>query len=326
MTLLICNSNLFVPIILTQILSYEEKTFLVLIDQECFKNLFKFLNLPNVILIFTENPAIKQIYSTKKRLLQQLHKYEITDIVFFHNEFGDISNWIIHKFSSKAQIFHGNVYNSLPYPIMYNLRGLKLKFKYQLLYHTDIDPKYNGNRFIPSLSKKFFKKNHIQNIQCNSNLTIINKYINHKLNLNIDQNKILLLTGSVVSSQQIDEQTYTKYINSIILAIGEKNILSKCHPRFNDLFGKECELQQIPSYIPANLILNNFECFIGYNSTLLVEAAAAGKKAISLIDLIPAINPQTPQSWHTFFSNRLKGNSTIYFPKNIEELLSYIQL
>ncbi|MBV3867591.1 hypothetical protein [Phocaeicola coprocola] len=324
MTLLICNSNLFVPVILTKILSNQEETFLVLVDQDCFKNLFEFLCLQNVILIITRNPSIKQIYSTKKALLKQLNKYKITDIIFYHNEFGDISNWVIHKLSSKAQIYHGNIYDSLPYPIIYNFKGLKLKLKHQVLYHTNIDPKYNGNRFIPSLSKKFFQNNHVHNIQCISNLTIINKYLNHKLN--IDQNKILLLTGSVVASHQIDEQTYTQYMNNIISTIGENRILSKCHPRFNDLFGQECKIQQIPSFIPANLILNNFEYFIGYNSTLLVEAAIAGKKAISLIDLIPAINPQTPQSWHTFFTNRLQKDYTIYFPKTIEELLSYIHL
>lgn len=324
MTLLICNSNLFVPIILTQILSYKEKTFLVLIDQECFKDLFNFLDLPNVILITTQNPTLKQVYSTKKRLLKQLNKYEISDIVFFHNEFGDISNWVIHKFSSKAKIYHGNVYNSLPYPTIHNIKGLKLKLRYQLLYHTNIEPLYDGNIYIPSLSKNFFKKNHIQDLQYNIDLITINNYVNRKLN--IEPNKILLLTGSVVSSQQIDEQTYTKYVNKIISRIGEDKLLSKCHPRFNDLFGKEKVLQQIPSFIPANLIINNFEYYIGYNSTLLVEAALAGKKAISLIDLIPSINPQIPQCWHLFFNDRLRGKAKIYFPKNIEELLSYIQL
>ena len=322
MTLLICNSNLFVPTILTMILSNKNKTFLILVDQDCFVKLFNFLNLPNVILIKTKNPSIKELNITKKKLLEQIRKYNISKIYFFHNEFGDISNWLIHKLSPKVQIYHGEIYKSLPYPIKYNLKGLKLKIRYQLLYQTNIDPQYNGNRFIPSLSHLFFKINNINNIKCENNFELISKYINDKLN--IQQNRILLLTGSVVSSQQVDAQTYKKYMDNIITAIGEKNILSKCHPRFNDLFGKECELQQIPSYIPANLILNNFECFIGYNSTLLVEAAAAGKKAISLIDLIPPLDSHIPQGWHSFFQNRLNNNTTIFFPRTIQDLLKYI--
>lgn len=305
------------------ILSNKDKTFLVLVDQYCFVKLFNFLNLPNVILIVTKNPSIKELNITKKKLLEQIGKYNISKIYFFHNEFGDISNWLIHKLSHKVKIYHGEIYKSLPYPTKYNLKGLKLKIRYQLLYQTNIDPKYNGSRFIPSLSHLFFKANNINNIKCDNNLELISKYINDKLN--IQQNKILLLTGSVVSSQQVDALTYEKYMDKIITAIGEKNILSKCHPRFNDLFGKECELQQVPSYIPANLILNNFECFIGYNSTLLVEAAAAGKKAISLIDIIPPLNSHIPQSWHSFFMNRLNNNTTIFFPRNIQELLKYIK-
>lgn len=190
------------------------------------------------------------------------------------------------------------------------------------MFQTDIDPIFDGAIYVPSLSKKFFDKNKIHNIECNSDLTIIAKYISNKFI--IDKDKILLLTGSVVASHLIDEEIYTQYINNIISAIGDKKIISKCHPRFNDLFGKECDLQQIPSFIPGNLIINNFEYFIGYNSTLLVEAAVSGKKAISLIDLIPPINSQTSQYMHTFLSNRLKGKGLIYYPKNIEELLSYI--
>lgn len=331
MTLLICNSNLFVPVVLTKVLTESTSKFLILVDQECLEELFLFLNIPNVFLIRTTNPSPKKPFKAwkiKRKLLKDINNYQIDNLIFFHNEFGDIVNWLIQKLSSRIVIYHGHVYDSLPYPkAPNNLDKLKLNIKYFFLYNTPMDILYNGNRLIPSLPKCFFIKNNIHIIQCPVNYEIISNLVSKKLQIMPSDNKnVILLTGSVVATEQVNEHIYIRYINDIINEIGPNNILSKCHPRFNDILGNENDLQQIPSFIPANIILNNFQYFIGYNSTLLVEAAINGKIAISLIDLIPPINKKTPQYWHIFFQNRLQEKGYIYYPKNLQELSDILQL
>lgn len=325
MTLLICNSNLFVPHILTKVLNEPSSEFIVLVDQECLEKLFNFLNLSNIHLIRTINPSPKTPLKAKRikqKLLDDLGCYHINDLIFFHNEFGDITNWLIQKLSPRITVYHAHIYDNLPYPKASNsLNKLKLKIKYLFLYNTSMDILYNGSRLIPSLPKSFFIKNKIQTIQYTADYNIISNFINNKLQIEPSNNKKnILLTGSVVATNQVNEEIYTKYIDNIINYIGTNNILSKCHPRFNDLFGEEKNLQQIPSFIPANIILNNFQCFIGFNSTLLVEAAINGKIAISLIDFIPSSNEMISKNWHIFFNNRLQGKGIIYYPKNLEEL------
>lgn len=62
------------------------------------------------------------------------------------------------------------------------------------------------------------------------------------------------------------------------------------------------------------------DCVIGYESTLLVEVAKAGKTAISLLEMIPPIRHSTIGQIKTLFSSRLEGMGEILFPKNMEEL------
>ena len=80
---------------------------------------------------------------------------------------------------------------------------------------------------------------------------------------------------------------------------------------------------KVPSYIPGNLIVNYFDVCIGNHSTMLVEAAIAGKLAISLLDYYNQDSKQK-LGLKAFFEDRLQGRARIYYPTSITEVLSLI--
>lgn len=70
--------------------------------------------------------------------------------------------------------------------------------------------------------------------------------------------------------------------------IGNDKILVKPYPRFPSRYGLENKLKLIPPFIPANVLLSQFDVFIGYSTTLLSEAENEGLIGISLLNyLIP---------------------------------------
>lgn len=88
----------------------------------------------------------------------------------------------------------------------------------------------------------------------------------------------MLVSGSVVADNLVSKEDYENIINEIIDFVGTENATIKMHPRFDDMIGKEQELNEMPKYIPGNVIIDAFDIYIGYYSTLLVEAAQMVKR------------------------------------------------
>ena len=175
-------------------------------------------------------------------------------------------------------------------------------------------------RPILSLPDSFFKEVHVVEIKMPVDEKLISNIISERLLDNNVYSKYVLLTGTVVSENLCPADVYEKLINRVIDILGPDNTVSKCHPRFRDMFGMEKNLKQIPSFIPGNVLIDNYCCFVGFESTLLVEAAVVGKRAISLINLLP-ISDKDKKLWIDFFDSRLKGRGKIVFPHTIEELI-----
>ena len=181
-----------------------------------------------------------------------------------------------------------------------------------------------GTCLKPSLPTSFFKLVNAQIISIKVNQYLVTKELNSFISSLQIKAKYILLTGTVVKCGYVNAERYTKGINEVINLLGINNIASKCHPRFANFYGKEFQLKQIPHYLPGNLIINQFDVFIGYESTLLVEAAIAGKIVISLLDYFMPTNEEAQKNWHSFLDNRLNKSGVIYYPKNISELKKII--
>lgn len=321
---LVCNSNMFVPYVLTKILENQRTHFLVLSDTENIAKLFHQLSLPNISFYKYEVKGHSDIIACKKRIMALFKEYEFIKLIFFHAEFGELINWFIKKASKKTPIYYCKIFEPLPYPKARFFKALRPKMKQYLYWGVNMDILDTGTNLKPSLPTSFFKSINVQNINIEINHSLINKELNTFLkSLHIKANNILL-TGTVVKCGYVNSEEYTKGIDEIIDQLGIDNIVSKCHPRFSNLYGKESQLTQMPHYLPGNLIINQFNIFIGYESTLLVEAAIAGKLVISLLYYFIPTNKSTQENWHSLLNNRLNGRGIIYYPQNIYEFKEII--
>lgn len=320
--LLICNSNMFVPTVLTEVLTNDDKEYLVISDTANITLFFEFLRLPNVTYYEYGIKRWKDLIHEKKKLYGFLAQYKIKRLVFFHAEFGEMANWLISKMSRQITVQYCKLYESIPAKkAPFSFSKLKIQLKQYIYWGQKMDVMYFTDPF-PSIPKSFYKRNVAEFINIPVNSDVINSYLKAKLDTLGIKGKCVLLTGTGVKNGWYTEKEYTKFINRLIETIGVQNVISKCHPRYHDLYGMETDLPQIPSFLPGNVLIENFDFFIGLESTLLVEAAQAGKTAISYVDLLPP-DERRRKIQHDFFNNRLQGRGVIYYPTSMEDIKKF---
>jgi hypothetical protein len=294
MKLIFCLSNLFVPYALTLINSSEEKVF-IYTDQEGIYRLFNELALKNVEVYYREDlnigknfKSLRKIIKKRKEVLKYLIKKNPQEVYFFHNIFGSIENWLIKKLSKCAVLIHIPVFNELPYEKRYNLKSVVGILKKYFIFNIIMEPLWDGQNFLYKIPESFFLRHNVRRLELNTDKVYIKKLLFNKYNFK--NKKIVLLTGSVVETGQVDKKEYIKKINNLINEIGRDNILVKPHPRFTNRYGLEKELDEIPYYIPINLLYGFFDTYIGYYSTALSEAADLNLNAISTLNYFENLN------------------------------------
>lgn len=313
MQLILCNTNLAVTTVVCQIVRNPEKQFIVFTDV---KNIHKFLSLidlPNMELHFIISNfryfAVWQIWQTRRLIKHIVSRRNITTVYCYHQAFGGLYNWIInHCHKIGCQMIYFRVLNKLELPKAKNdFNAIKIKIQYKFLFSTDIDVLDRGNRvYIPKLSSTFYRKNEIKEEKYTVDDNIINymgQLVLTKLGIASSKGNILLLTGSVLATDQVTIKEYTKKIKELINTIGINHIIAKCHPRFGDEIEEEKKLIHLPSFIPMEFLMNHFNIFIGYNSTVLIEATNKGKIAISLLLYLTPINNVRRNRWFSYFRN-----------------------
>lgn len=318
--LLICNSNMFVPTVLSEVLGHPDEHYLVISDTKSITKFFEFLEIGNVDYIeygWTEGRF--GFIKKKHELYRKIQDYIIDEIVFFHTEWGEMVNWLIKKLSKTIPVKYCKIYDPIPVPRSKNFKKiLKIKLQQKIWWGMSVDVLEHSYAF-PSLPESFYRQIRSATIQIPVEHQLVNEYVSEKLgglNLNADN---VLLTGTIVADGLAEDSFYTELTNKVIETVGTGNLVSKCHPRFMELYGKEQDLPQVPSYIPGNVLIDNYKCFIGYESTLLVEAAAAGKKSISLLYLL-LLSDDVKNRQIALLNSRLQGKGQILFPKTFGEL------
>lgn len=314
---------MFVPIVLTTLLEHPEEGFIVYTDQDGMYQLFKKLNVPNSITL--QYPLLK-VSETKKRkkfILNQLKIYRIESITFYHTEYGEFANWLIRKLSKKVKIYFQPPYEPWALKPQHNFKALILQLRTYILCGYWPNILLVGEKRYISMDDSFYKKNCVVRIAPHVSNELISNYVN-KIFYFDGKNKIVWLDGAIIAGG-VEPNEYSKITDRIILSIGKDIFFSKCHPRFNDLYGVEKELKKIPSYIPINILLGSFDIYIGYWTTALVEAAKEGKLAISTIYIMPQTQKGRIEIEKKVLDDKLQGKGSIYYPKSVEELLYIIR-
>ncbi len=321
MKILLFNTNPATRFVLSQ-LEKGEKT-LVLTDQENIRKLMEVLNYDHVILHYLRSDYffdLLQLYKARNTVKRLFEENEIDELVYYHQAFGSFFNWIItYAHRKNVRIVYQRVIRQLEAPPYKGLKAWKCKLANKILYSTDVNPIDTGaHRPIPSLSRNFIQKNAIveeKGIINSHAISEVGRKLFATINISVTDKTVLLLTGSIISTGQVEEMEYKEKIKMLIESIGPSNIVCKCHPRFTDEVELEKSLPHIPSYIPMELLTSFFSIYIGFGSSVLIDAARNGKLAIALTDYFQSVNPNRRVALHEYFV----GDS-VKFVKNIQEL------
>lgn len=324
---LICNSNMFVPYVLSEVLENDDKEYIILTDTANIIKFYAEVNLPNVVLFSYSSCSISNFISERKKLRLFINKYEVSCVKFYHAEFGNLANWLLIYLSNKGvEINYCKIYDSIPMPrigwLDYN--AMKIRVRERLFYGYIADIKDNGRHYYPSIPDSFFRKIDAKFVKYTPDKRYISQFTQGYVNSLGFAGNMMLLSGSVVQNNLVAQDHYTMCINDIITRIGTKRLCVKLHPRFDDLYGREHELMEIPSYFPGNVIIDPFDIFIGHSSTLLVEAAQQGKLVISYLFLMECLNNDIQTNLYNFLENRLAGKGKIHYPRTVEELINLV--
>ncbi|MEJ8764197.1 hypothetical protein WKU26_12455 [Phocaeicola sp. HCN-40430] len=328
MKLILFNTNMAINTVLSQISTKEE--YIIFTDLENIETFFNFIQFNNIQLFKIKNTYgwknLISLYQSKSWIKSFFKKYKIEEIIYYHQAYGDFFNWIItYANKQNIKITYNRVLKDISYPRLHSIWGYYVWIKYKFLFNTEVIIQNRGNQVIfPKLSQSFFKKNKIQEQSFTIDyqaLKKISEKLYRQLNLNITSNSVLLLTGSVIASKQVDINEYTNKTKLLIEKIGKNHIICKCHPRFSDEIREEKELPHIPNFIPMELLLDFFPTYIGYNSTILAQADKLNKTSISLIDFYTPINKERKDQWYNYFNN-----TNIKYIKNIQELSKYLNI
>lgn len=326
MELILCNTNLSVTSVVSLVMSNNQNQYIILTDQPNIEKFFKLLSLNNTELHYLSSTYsffdIK-LYQAKKWIKTIFANKEIKKIRIFHQAFGGFYNWIAYAASKqKIPVEYNRVLKDQQYPLAkFSLNVLKERLRYSVLFKTNVNILDRGNNtLMPKLAKTFYIKNNICEVPAmvkNEIIENVSNVIIKKMGFNLNHSSVVLLTGSIIATNQVKKTEYELKLKELLECVGKENIVCKCHPRFSDEVTEEKQLPHIPSFIPMEFLLPYFDVFIGYNSTVLNQVAQLGKTAISLVDYYIPINTERRDNWHCYLSKN------VLFIKNIDELKSY---
>ena len=309
---------------LSTVLENPQKEYIVYTDQKGISKLFRELAIDNSITLeYGSASCFRDVGVIKQKMLSQLSRYRIDSITFYHTEFGEFANWLISRYSQETEIFFQPPYKTWDIAPSYDFLSLKLKAWTFLKFGYKADILKVGSKRYISMSRSFYKKNRVIQIKSAVDHSCISSFINSKYP-GYKHKSVVWLDGAIIAGG-IDPDGYKDITNIILSRIGTERVLSKCHPRFDDLYGLENDLEQIPSYIPISLLINCFDIYIGYWSTALVEAAIAGKIAISTIFIMPQTQEGRIEVEKRVLDDKLEGKGIIYYPNTIDDLITIIE-
>jgi hypothetical protein len=204
----------------------------------------------------------------------------------------------------------------------YGLKALCGFLIIKIIYRVWLVPKTDGKTLYFSVDSIFLrsvsasKRNIKITSDCGKDIIKENfsEYINNK--------KIILLIGGVVENGLVRLEEYEQKNDELIRFLQEQYDLSaiclKAHPRYAKRYSMEIEIDEIPLYVPANLIIQFYDIVISYSSAALFEAANEGKTAISLLNYFEPLSSEIATQYREYLTRNCYRE--MYFPKNMDEI------
>ena len=308
-------------------------------DQKTIVDLLQRFDLPNVT-VFDASGFYKKssnkiqalwmiLYTLLYRryfVLRQLRKMQPSTVYFFHDSFGTMELWLIAKLAKVANVeYCPTLHHAKQSETQWSKRDYSVVNWFEkICWGIERFPIYYGDiRWF--VTDSFFEKNKILETQIPF---MVPQDSYQKMKSSFSSNiKVLLLVENVFSNQSIEKEAYFSVIQQIIDKLGTDYIILKNHPRFP--FDIHQYLQgnfaEMPSEIPVNLILQDFNVVIGNWSSVLFEAEYSSVCAISLLPIFRQNYRVDLFAGHLRYLQDNDVNKKIVYPQTIDELCNIVK-
>lgn len=325
-----CLSSLSVPKVIS-LINHNNSSFFIYTNQESIKILFEELYGTEHVLHLENSAKYNNIigniffvnsFLLKKKIWKIFKDFNNYNIYFFHNAFSYLETYVIKKLSKRNYVFYKPdvcldfLSSNMNLKVIINL--LIIYINYGIL----LSPRRLDNIYYYIISQRFLKKNNIQTININVDYNKINELTKERLS--IAKINILYLIGGSVEDEYISEKEYVDKNDKLLNSISKFNITVKLHPRYSKLYSLECNIKNIPSYIPANILISNTDILISYSSAALFEFSNCGKTSISLLKYFKPESEEIRDGTIQYLNTNL-SESKIYYPQNITEIIKIIE-
>lgn len=337
MIVIFCTSHLYIPATL-YILSKETNDICICSD---LKSVVSFIHnmYPDVYCyLLPKTPTkgnlyhnlITRVYKAKQSARRYFSDKKIDKVFFFHEGYCEEVNWLIKYLWKKnhAEVYYMPVERTFepdikwdePYSIKLILKKIYcyLCWGYWVHYY-----KYM-NYLCPVMDSSFFKSVHSKEIPVSFEHIDIESEINKRLLApSVYPKSGVVWLENTLRLMNVDwsNDSYNHFLEQLLPKLSNKNVFFKGHPDQAIKYGCEIELIEIPSFIPGNLLLKRFSCFIGVISDLMSEVAEAGTMAISTLYLFD-IKEDDREMLVGYLKER---SEKILFPRSISELMALVE-
>lgn len=334
MNIIFCQSYLNIPITISLLEKFEENYIIITSNKSTYRFFSDFV--PKEKIVLFDNPksifVISPIHLVKnlsfnmylKKLIRNYFSdYQNCNVYFFLYAFAEEMAYAVRYLSQNQNtIFHtkSTEIKDGTFNPKSNIFTFMKKIQLKLFYGLNVDSVELKPRYFFPYNQKFFTKINVKSIDLKPDKIILKHFVKEKLCINT--NKILLLSGG--SEHITKKYNYSEIIDALIRAFGKDKLVLKLHPRYNTKQSLENNLDEIPSYIPANILAYSFDTIIGYVSSTLYEAANIGKTVISLLEIIKPYSLEYKQTKYKYMIDNLKPEKRIHFPKSINDIKQII--
>lgn len=333
-TLVICGSHLYVPTLLSYMLSKEDR-FFICTDRKTIYTLFSKSSLENLSDVYYDKKPYNSILDAivhpfrisryKRHLLNYYKDKNIHNILFFHEGYCETENWLMLKLCKHVSVLYCPTFNSyelIPHKVKWNLKNIVHICFTKLIWKHRIIPLCIQRRDpTPFIAPSFFKTIHASVIEIPVDKKMIKKNLNQICpEIKQYENRIVILQCDSVGNA-FSKEVYEAFINEVINKYGYDLVVFKGHPDWEHRYGNENKCDGVPNYISANIILDKFLLFIGASSTVLSEAANEGVPAISYLKFLPVIDEHVRDLQVAYLKDI---SENVQFPESKDEFFSLI--
>jgi len=318
---------------MTMTLAQRNSDFKIVTDQKSLNTFFSAVYGSEAIIYLPPYPNYKwyrkiaevfAVIKYKQKLKSLLPFSSGNTIYFFYNAFGFNISWWLGKISHNNKLLYLPDVDISMWPKTQAAGPLIKSAYFNFLYNAGSIPVKKGNFTVFAVSDEFLLRNNVQRIEgAEIDWSIIKEQVNKKYSFSNKQ--VLLLGGcNTVEDNFVDEKEFTTKNDALIECLAKDKVVIKVHPRFSKLISREKEIELLPSEIPANVLLDQFDIVIGYASSVSYEAVNRGKTAISLLKYFVPTSNKLAETYIEYLKTNSINKQKLFFPETLEEIKSIL--